>query len=483
MNKMKSKIFFGILLAMLSQSCSKFLDENPDNFISPVNFYKTEADAVAAVNAVYDVLSEWGAYEREIYLMTELSTDNMDLNGRNQARLQLDDYVIDPNNNIIRDAWQSLFDGVNRANTVIGNVPAAASIPEAVRKRVEAEARFLRAFYYFNLVRLYGDVPLLTSETQSLTGLDVAREPVAKVYELIVEDLKVAESNLPLSYTGINKGRITQGAAKSLLAKVYLTMAGNPLKDTQKWSLAAAKALEVINSNQYALWDNYADNFAIPLKNGKESVFEGQTQANNAGNDVSRIYTNFAPSPQNPFGQRAYGGFLPTLELYNTYESSDERKELYLTQNYTTPKGVAVKVTRPYINKYVDSNGSENNNSNNWPYIRYADVLLMYAEAANETGNALEALKYLNKVRNRAGLGDVLTTDQAQLRDIIANERRLELAFEGHRWFDLVRTGKLISTMLAKGKTNIKDYHVLYPIPQRERDVNPKLSQNPGYGQ
>ncbi len=233
--------------------------------------------------------------------------------------------------------------------------------------------------------------------------------------------------------------------------------------------------------NVYRLAPNYADNFAISKKNGPESIFEGQALANTGDNDVGRIYTNFAPMPQNEYGQRAYGGFLPTLELYNSYEPGDVRKELYLTGDYTTPAGVKVKVDRPHINKYVDPSGTENNNSNNWPYLRYADVLLMYAEAQNELGNAQEAATYLNQVRNRAKLPNTPAATQAELRQAIEKERRLELAFEGHRWFDLVRTGKLVTTMRAKGKTGIQEYHVLYPVPQRERDVNPSLTQNDGY--
>lgn len=478
---MKNKPLIAFLMLLFAQSCVKKLDERPDNFIAPVNFYKNPADAIAAINAVYDPLSAWGAYEREIYLMTELSTDNMDLSGRNQERAQLDDYLIDASNNVILNTWSNFFNGINRANTVSDRIPQVSSVPSALRLRIEGEARFLRAFYYFNLVRLFGDVPLIIKETSSLQGLNVTRNSVSDVYVQIIKDLEFAEQNLPLSYSGADVGRITKGAAKTLLAKVYLTMAGHPLKDASKYELAGKKAKEVIELQQYNLLSRYEDNFAIALKNGKESIFEGQSVANSLGNDVSRIYTNFAPQPQNPYGQRAYGGFFPSLELYNSYEVPDARKRLYLTESYTTPGGAKVTVSRPHINKYIDPAGSENNNSNNWPYLRYADVLLMYAEAMNETGKPAEAITYINMIRNRVGLLNTTASTQGQLRDVIEKERRLELAFEGHRWFDLVRTGKLISTMIAKGKTAIKNFHVLYPIPQRERDVNPNLTQNAGY--
>ncbi len=478
---MKQKSLIAFLILLLAQSCVKKLDENPDNFIAPTNFYKNSADALGAVNAVYDALSEWGVYEREIYLMTELSTDNMDLSGRNQERAQLDDYLIDASNNIILNTWRNFYNGINRANTIIARIPEVSSVPSALRARIEGEGRFLRAFYYFNLVRLFGEVPLITTETSSLQGLDVKRNSVSSVYEQIIKDLEFSEQNLPLSYSGADIGRITRGAAKTLLAKVYLTMAGNPVRDAKNYEQAGKKAKEVIESQQYILLSRYEDNFAISLKNGKESIFEGQALANSLGNDVSRMYTNFAPQQQNPYGQRAYGGFFPSLELYNSYEQLDTRKKLYLTETYTTPGGVKVTVSRPHINKYVDPAGSENNNSNNWPYLRYADVLLMYAEAMNETGNQGEATTYVNMIRSRAGLRNTTASTKDQLVDVIEKERRLELAFEGHRWFDLVRTGKLISTMIAKGKPAIKDYHVLYPIPQRELDVNSNLSQNTGY--
>lgn len=456
-----------LVLALTSLSCQGFLDENPKNFIAPTNFYQSAADALASVNSVYDKLSNWGAFDRQIYLLTELSTDNMDILSSNQERIQIDNYQMDAGNSIFRDAWQDLYEGVTRANITIDRVPGIKAMDAKLRDRIVGEAHFLRAFYYYNLVRLWGDAPLVTKEVASLEGLDLPRTPAATIYEQIIADLQSAEQSLPAKYTGADVGRATSGAAKTLLTSVYLTR--------KQWALAAAKAQEVIDSKAYQLYDNYADNFAIPLKNGKESIFEGQALASTGSNDQSQMYTNFAPSPANEFGQRAYGGFGPTPELFASYEPGDTRKGLYLTEQ----KGK--KLPRPMFNKYVDPAGTENNNSNNWPYLRYADLLLMAAEALNESGKTAESLPFLNQVRKRAGLAPVTSTAQAEVRAAIRRERRLELVLEGHRWFDLVRYGTLVSTMKAAGKDKVQEINNVFPIPLRELDTNPALAQNPGY--
>lgn len=462
---MKKRLLLLLLLGGLSQSC-QFLDENPAGFIAPTNFYKSSSDALASVNAAYNQLSRWGAFEREIYLLTELSTDNMDLFTTNQERAQVDNYTFDSANGIFLAAWSYLYLGVNLANTTISRVPGV-PMDVALRDRIVGEARFLRAFYYYQIVRLWGDAPLLTAEVASLEGLNVPRDPAEKIYAQIIEDLQFAEAKLPAKFTGANVGRATSGAAKSLLASVYLTR--------KQWALAAGKTKEVIDSKVYQLNKAYADNFAIPLKNGIESIFECQAQANTGGDDQSRLYTNFAPQPSNQYGARAYGGFGPTHELFNAHETGDARKGLYLTEQN------GKQLFRPHFNKYVDPAGTENNNSNNWPYLRYADVLLMHAEALTEAGILAEALTSLNLVRTRAGLPASKAATQAELREAIRTERRMELFLEGHRWFDLVRYGTLVSTMKAKGKTSIEEKHTKFPIPLREIDTNPALTQNPGY--
>lgn len=465
---MKKYLILPLLsLTLLSQSCSDFLEENPANFIAPINYYQSAADAIASVNAAYDPLVGWGVYEREIYLLGELSTDNMDLLATNQERAQIDNYQMDGGNSIFRDAWQRLYRGVSRTNATIDRVSGMTNMDAKLRDRIVAEGKFLRAFYYYNIVRLWGDVPLIIAETASLEGLSVPRDPAEKVYAQIIADLQAAEQNLPLKYSGADVGRATSGAAKTLLAHVYLTR--------KQWSAAAAKAKEVIDSKTYQLTKNYADNFAITLKNGVESIFECQAMANVGGDDQGRVYTNFAPNPINEFGQRSYGNFGPTAELFSDYEVGDTRKTLYLTEQG------GKKLPRPLFNKYVDPSGTENNNSNNWPYLRYAELLLIYAEAQNEAGNPAEAIPYLNQVRSRAGLSATKATAQADLREAIRKDRRMELVLEGQRWFDLVRYGTLVSTMKAKGKTLIQDFNMLFPIPQRELDTNPNLTQNTGY--
>ena len=457
-----------LLLNLLWITSCKKLDENPDSFISPVNFYKTKADAIAAITSVYAPVRLNGFIARNYVILGEITTDNMFPLNNSAPRIELNTYVHTPLNGIVRETWDNFYIGITRANTAINKIPGI-SMDEALKTRLIAEAKFLRAFYYFHLVRLFGDLPIITEEVSSLDQVTFPkRDPKAQVYNQIIADLKDAETVLPPIYTGADRGRATSGAAKSFLASVYLT-----LKDFQ---LAADKANEVMNlaGAGYGLWDNYLDVYDIKNEFGKEAIFDAQFMSGPGGQGGNMIA--FMAQENNSVAGRGFGSFQPTVEVYESYTAIDKRKAVFFTLGTDN---------KYYVNKWVDADAvTENQSDNNFPLMRYAEVVLTYAEAYNEVNaptNDNPAYKAVNSIRERAGLPKLENLSQNGLREAILQERRLELAFEGSRWFDLVRTGKLVSTLSAKGTANIKEYHSLFPIPQFHIGVNKELTQNPGY--
>lgn len=283
---------------------------------------------------------------------------------------------------------------------------------------------------------------------------------------------------LPLTYTGADKGRATKGAATAFLAKVYLTR--------EDWPNAALKAKQVIDSGVYDLWANYSDAFLINNKNGKEAVFEMQALGGGFG-EGSFMQGYMRPNFDRVNNIAGFGDDPVTKNLYETYTAADKRRDvnIRLYSATSTPAAPASVDYPAYVYKYLDPSATANGEgSNNFPIIRYPDVLLMYAEALNEqaAGN-VEAFNAINKIRIRAGLAVLPSTlTQAAFRDAVLLERRLELAFEGHRWYDLVRTKRLVSAMKAQNPTIVvTDKNYLFPIPQTERDANPNLTQNPEF--
>lgn len=466
---MKQFPFILVLIVVAIASCSK-LSENPASFISPENFYRTKNDAIAAVTAAYAPVRINGFVTRNYVILGEITTDNMFPLPNNNDRVQLDNYVHTPTNGILRETWQNFYQGIAYSNNVIDRVPAI-NMEEPLRNRLVAEAKFLRAFYYYHLVRLFGDLPLITNALESLDKLTYPkRDAKDLVYKQIIDDLKAAEAVLPASYTAADQGRATKGAAKAFLASVYLT--------TKQYQLAADKAAEVmLPASGYGLWDNYADVYDIKNEFGKEAIFDAQFMSGPAGQGGNLIA--FFAQENNSVGGRGFGSFQPTTELYDAFNPTDRRRAVFFT------KGTDNKY---YCNKWIDADAkTENQSDNNFPLMRYATVVLTFAEAFNEVSAPVDgndAYKAVNSIRKRAGLPDFAGLTQDQLRDSIRNERRLELCFEGERWFDLVRAGTLVTTLKAKGTANIKDYHILFPVPQFEIDLNINLKpQNQGYPQ
>ncbi|MGA0559155.1 RagB/SusD family nutrient uptake outer membrane protein [Larkinella sp. VNQ87] len=472
------------ILAILATACESQLDLSPVTNLTNVTYYKTAEDAKAALGACYAVISN--------------PDPNLDLTTTDDAipfltgaadRPLLWRYNITPANSLVT-FYAGAYTGINRSNTVIDRLPGI-PMDEMLKKRYVAEAKFLRALHYFTLVQLYGGVPLVTKETTSLEGLEVPRASVEEVYALIEEDLKEAESVLPKTYPANESGRATQGAAKGILAKVYLTRAG-ATKDSPFWPQAAAKAKEVIDLGVYDLYANFADAFALSARGGKENIFEVQYLTDVRGHGLGRGF-GVRSAPIYPGG--GAGIARPTATLYNLYSAKDQRKAVTFITSYTFNNVTTqLSITDPDFTKAISfqkfwdktakTNGGEGTSR---PVLRYADVLLIYAEALNEANNGPtpDAYAALNRVRTRAGLDPLAGLNYQSFKEAVWLERRLELVFENSRRYDLVRTGRLVDAVKAENSFNrnatIQPFHVLLPIPQNDMDVNPKLVQNPGY--
>jgi hypothetical protein len=463
-------------------ACNKLV-ENPTSYITTVQYYKTQSDATAGVTAVYSELisdgTEQPLYGREINFLADMTTDDLAAgpSAINPNVRALSSITYTPTDDRLQVIWRQNYTGINRANAAIDAIPTI-QFDTTLRSRLVRESKFLRALFYFNLVRFYGDVPLVLhnpADASNLNSLKVDRTPAATVYAQIIADLTDAQ-NLPSSYSGADIGRATGGAAKSLLVKVYLTQ--------QNWTTAVSKALEVINGPYgYALFPNYADVFNPATKNGKEHIFSAQISSNGGlGNSSTLMGANFA----------GFVGNVPAdipadSSVYKQFSNTDTRKAVTFYTSLTNPAtGLIYNFPTFYFGKYVDrSELSTPGQSNiNFPIIRYADVLLMYAEALNEAqGPVAAAYSALNQVRVRANTGNLTPgLSQAAFRDSLYAERRREFVQEAQRWFDLVRTKQLVQAVSkVASKTNISAKNYLFAIPQSEISLNPGLIQNPGY--
>ena len=387
---------------------------------------------------------------------------------------------------MIANFWKAAYKVINRTNTVLGRIDGI-EINTELANRYKLECKFIRALMYFNLVRVYGDVPLVLKEISISESYDILREPKENVYNQIIADLKEAQ-DLPVSYSTAEDGRATQGAAKALLANVYMTL--------HKYAEAETILAEIINSGRYSLLENtpgslnidgYKNVFSPVNHNSEEGIFEIQFLKGGYG-EGSNYANNFAPenSGTNVVAVGGTGGNnIPEMDIYNAYEEGDLRRDFSMSLGYYDNRKNNEWVESRYVCKFMDVPYQNNDASNNYPVIRYADVILMYAEALNQNGKTAEACKYLNMTRRR-GFGyqttetspvDLQTTDKAQFALMVEQERRVELAFENHRWFDLIRTGRAVEVMRSKG-FSLNETNLICPIPQKQIDVNPKLTQN-----
>lgn len=485
--KLKYNLIAIALLGFSFSSCSDFLEQNPQTDLSENDFYKTADDILSAVNGVYSSLQEGDIYGNW-YVFGEIPSDNTrnQLSGSVTTQNEFDQFYIDTQNSMIANFWKAAYKVINRTNTVLGRIDGI-EINTELANRYKLECKFIRALMYFNLVRVYGDVPLILKEISISESYDILREPKENVYNQIIADLKEAQ-DLPVSYSTAEDGRATQGAAKALLANVYMTL--------HKYAEAETILAEIINSGQYSLLENtpgslnidgYKNVFSPVNHNSKEGIFEIQFLKGGYG-EGSNYANNFAPenSGTNVVAVGGTGGNnIPEMDIYNAYEEGDLRRDFSMSLGYYDNRKNNEWVESRYVCKFMDVPYQNNDASNNYPVIRYADVILMYAEALNQNGKTAEACKYLNMTRRR-GFGyqttetspvDLQTTDKAQFALMVEQERRVELAFENHRWFDLIRTGRAVEVMKSKG-FSLNETNLICPIPQKQIDVNPKLTQN-----
>jgi hypothetical protein len=447
-------------------ACQKgFLDLKPQSQPNVDNFYQTANDFGNAVNGAYDVLQSASQYGGDFNTLIEARSDNVldnDPSSNAGLRYNIDRFIEPTTNSLLRDTWGSLYTGINRCNLILDKIDAV-TMDNTLKARYKGEAQFIRALSYFNLVRLWGNVPLVLTSGTTAESRSYARNTVLEVYAAIEKDLTEAAASLPTSYTGAASGRATLGAAKGLLGKVYVT--------EKKYSQAVPVLRDVVTTGPYQLLANVADVFAVTNKNNLEIVFAVKFRKG-VGGALPEGHGLW-------YGTNIGNNIEPSLRA--AYPTGDKR--LPLTVQIPVPNNVNV-VPR----KFYDVFSSTNDVGNDFPVLRFADVLLLYAEALNEVGyeaNGL-ALQTLNQVRSRAG-APVYTAEQlatqAAFREAVINERRLELALENDRWFDLVRTGKAVDALKVTGIT-VPANRLVYPIPQSEIDTynNPTtFPQNPGY--
>jgi hypothetical protein len=481
------KIIYSSIISLSLLSCVS-LDEEPQSFITSEQFYQNEEQAIAAVNAVYNGINSGThtLYNRLLQIATEMATDDYIAGprARNAHVRALSGLTHDALNDRMQELWRQSYDVINRANIAIDKIQGNENITEPLRTRLVNESKFIRALMYFNLVRWFGGVPIILHETTSLDkeSLYVAKSTESEVYTQIINDLKDAESlPAPDQYSASDVGRITSGAAKSLLAKVYLTQ--------ENWQLAAEKSKEVIDSEWYELFDSFADVFNVATKNGKEHILSAQFKGyfnfygnmlggTAAPNEVPGINGDYADALNLPSG------------LYASFADADERKAVTFVTQLVSPVNGNMYTFEPHLHKYYDATtpASPGESSKNTPIIRYAEVLLIHAEALGQLeGATAEAYASVDAVRVRAGLEKLADISpglsKEDFREAVYEERRKELVYEYQRWFDLARRGPeyYVAKLHASGKTMAAPRHVHFPTPQREIDINPKLEQHPDW--
>lgn len=489
------KIFSTLFILSLS-SCHNFLDENLQGTFSSATFYKSESDALVAITGVYNATAFVNTMN-QLWVFGDVASDDAVKGGLagDQSDIQyIDQFNYVRTNTVLANVWQYYYDGISRANYVLYYVPAI-GMDATLKSRILGEAKFLRAYFYFNLVNIYGEIPMKLSPPLSASVINLPKSPVASIYAQIEADLTDASKSLSNSYSGTDVGRATKGAAFGLLAKARLY--------NQDWNgaLVAINSLEA--STSYSLVSVYKNNFLDSTQNNVESIFEIQHLSQQSPSLGSFLNQYFSPATYNGYYfnapvqnfinefEVAPGGTVdPRLDYTvgragNKWVNGEPFDPTWSSTGYLNRKHSQSKYDDPIIG----------NSGLNYVYMRYADILLMKAEAMNELNQGAQAIVPLNLVRKRAresylhdtslpGYGvvpanllpDVIYTDQASLRTAIQHERRVELGFEFHRYFDLMRYGQQVAeaALGSNGFTYAKNRY--FQIPQSELDTNPAIT-------
>lgn len=545
MNQFKALTYSALALATLSlSSCNDWLTEETPGTTKVSEFFTSLSTAEAVVNAAYVPMTwEFGTtYYPEWYFGDIVSDDALkggqDINDGADLR-ELENFKANSDNEILLGYYRAQWQGIQRANLAIDEIPTTRIETEGdeaekqakYRDRYLGEAYFLRGYYYFRLARMFGGMPLIDYVIKSSNQWAQTRSTMDETLNFAIVDFKRAENLLweKDKYSNEELGRATKGAAQAMLLKAnlyradYLRNAGNETEAQKYFAEAAKWGEKVIKSRQYSLWPNYLDNFRLANENGRESVFEIQyteeATSDYGGEGYTRgtMTTILQRSRSSAFGEAGWGYDRPTQNLYNEYEAGDARRDETILvptdEQIETPAQEIYCGDRMLNRKYAMYNDGANDgiyklahatrSPKNNIQIRYADVLLMYAEACCESGDLPSAKTALKEVRDRAGLsqfpytaviqGQTVTfnDNQEDLRKAIRHERRVELAMEGHRWFDLTRWGIAKETMdtYMAGETEEakelygtfqKGKHELFPIPSKEIDLS-GIEQNPNW--
>lgn len=521
------KRFSCILLLTIGSlliACNKALDTKPTDFLSPVIYYRTEKQLNFALAAVYDVMGDAGFY-KQIYTARMGNEADEGFYARNTVIAGVQVYNFSSTDADVQNLWKSLYDGINRANVLLVNMQSATEVGEDIKKVIRGEALFLRGYYYFLLVQHWGAVPLITQATTSANETTISRSSIAQVYAQVLSDMEEAEALVLPARTVGHGGRVNKSAVRGLLARVCLTMAGRPLNDASKYLAAKNWAQKVINDAEsaHALNPDYAQvfiNYAQDKYDIGESIWEVEFWGNNtnAYNETGCVGAwNGIQSTDQTIGV-AYGFINATSKLFNSYAPGDLRRDWAIAPFSYSGTSKVMKAGTPASTLWTRNIGkfrreyelltpkSNNATPQNMPLLRYADVLLMFAEADNEVNHkpTAEAYKAINLVRKRAfgkllpnavnpNEQDLSGMDYESFFQEIIKERSRELCFELHRKHDLIRWGVFVQTMKgvenlialeASGQyyslafKNVSDKHLVFPIPAREIALNKSLQQN-----
>ncbi|HNV66082.1 MAG TPA: RagB/SusD family nutrient uptake outer membrane protein [Bacteroidales bacterium] len=487
---MKKIIIFLTFLSITFGSCQDFLEQDLRSELNYDNYFSSEKDLVSFADGMFGGLITWtwtggGLFFNNYWVLQDLASDNCYETGPSIDMLDLAQFTFDVNNATVYYIWVGCYEVLNSTNVLLEESENIKdySRPE-IKNHLQGEAYFLRGMLYFDLVRLFGDVPLQLFSTKTAAETQIARTPVADVYESIISDLEKAEQLLAVNpFPNRVAGMPTSMTASALLAKVYLTRGA--LNNNAADFNSARTYLEKVLGH-YTLEPEYADIFKLSNANSGEILwainFSGTL---GEGWTTNQFIVRLMPTTISENGTRNGQGWERPLDiLYDSFSDTDKRKAATFITEFE-----GETFDGPFIRKYWDQEaegGRQNGESDvDYIYLRYSDVLLMYAEALNEIhkGPTTEAYDAINAIRERANLDDLAAgLSYQEFKDALLQERQWEFVMEGHRWFDLVRMGKLLERVqIAKPTANIQTYHLLFPIPQKERYLNHKLTQNEGY--
>lgn len=471
-----------VVLTSFMMSCSEdFINLDPISSVSVDRLYQNDKDFQDALTAVYNMFQ---TQYQNFYIFGDIRADDFwqEIYKGNSWSFS-DTFATTSSDGLMNSTWQNYYRAIFRINTILEKIADIDASVVPNKDRYIAEAKFLRALAYFDLVRIFGPVPMVMKPLSIEEGYTTGRENVSNIYDqLIIPDLQAAEISLPVSYPSADVGRPTKGAAKAILGRVYMTLSNFSLAETK---------LQEVTAMGYELLPDFNDVFNYSNEHHKEYIFDIEYEE---GMGEGSLFTNrFLPNSNAMalfFGVGGYGDeqMSPTRAYMSLFADDDQRKEITvgIDGGYYNNEGTFVRIptntSQTYTKKYLTPVAAANDSKANWKVIRYADVILMYAEALNENNKTDQAIPYLNQVRTRAGLeGYPLDMSQSETRDAIVLERRLELGAEGVRWFDLLRTGQAFNVMKD---FSMLEYMTVFPLPLSQIQLinDPTiLPQNPGY--